>query len=166
MSIVKSFRVGDSGEIHVVNIFSAMGIKAVKNLDSNTRADYDLDCELDGIKFTCEVKNDIMAEKTGNVAFEYFNSKSNKPSGIYGTKADIWIHLLTDDEHIIVCLAPVKTVRKYVKDNAAYRNLKSVGDDNADILLYKVDEVLQLLFKRIDNISNEDAIKLIKKMLK
>lgn len=161
MSIHRSFSIGEAGEKRVISMFTAMGIKAEKNEDKATRADYDLICEYDGEKFTAEVKYDVMSEKTGNVAFEIFNSKSNKPSGVFGTKADLWIHILPDDTNMAICICSVKKIRKYSRDIAPFKILKSVGDANADILLYKVEDVLEHLFDRIDNIDNDKAIKLV-----
>lgn len=161
MSILRSFSIGDAGEKRVISMLNAMGVKAQKNEDKATRADYDLICEYDGREFTAEVKYDVMSEKTGNVAFEIFNSKSNKPSGIFGTKANMWVHILPDGENMAICICSVKNIRKYSRDVAPLKLLKSVGDANADILLYKVEDVLENLFSRIDNIDNEQAIKLI-----
>lgn len=163
MSILRSFATGDRGEKKVISVLSSVGITAVKNEDKDTRADYDLMCEYEEKKFTAEVKYDVMSEKTGNVAFEYFNSKSNKPSGIYGTKADLWFHLLPDGSNIVVCVCKVKKIRDFCRDIAPLKNLKGVGDNNADIMLYTVDTVLEQLFDRLDNISNEQVLKIIKR---
>lgn len=163
MSILKSFETGDRGEKKVISVLSSIGISATKNTDKDTRADYDLEFEYEGKRITAEVKYDVMSEKTGNVAFEFFNSKSNKPSGIYGTKANLWFHLLPDGDNVVVCVCKTKKVRDFCHNEPPLRILKSVGDNNADIMLYKVDVVLENLFDRIDNISNEQILKIIKR---
>lgn len=161
MSIVKSFKIGEVGENRVISMLRSLGISVTKNEDKETREFYDLNCEYKDVKFTCEVKFDVMSEKTGNVAIEVFNSKSNKPSGIFSTKADLWIHVLPDDSNMAVCICSVKKIREYSRNAAPLRILKSVGDDNADIILYTVDSVLKNLFDRIDNVDNEKALKII-----
>jgi hypothetical protein len=41
-----------------------------------------------------EIKNDYMAEKTGNIYLEIFNPYRQQPSGLGATTADRWIHVL------------------------------------------------------------------------
>lgn len=41
-----------------------------------------------------EIKNDYMAEKTGNIYLEIFNPYLQQPSGLGATTADRWIHVL------------------------------------------------------------------------
>lgn len=165
MSMQKSLKIGGIGEDRVINMLRSVGITTSKNDDKETREFYDLACEYDGVNFTCEVKFDVMSEKTGNVAIEVFNSKSNKPSGIFGTKADIWIHVLPDDSNLVVCICSVKKIRQYSREATPFRILKSVGDNNADLILYKVEDVLENLFNRIDNIGNDEILKTVKKLV-
>lgn len=161
MSMLKSLKVGNIGENRVISMLRALGIIVSKNEDKDTRAFYDLICEYDGVKFTCEVKFDVMSEKTGNVAIEIFNSKSNKPSGIFVTKADIWIHILPDDSNLAICICSVKKIKEYSKKEQPLRIIKGAGDNNADIMLYTVENTMENLFSRIDNVDNEKAMKII-----
>ena len=96
MSFVKSKKFGDYAESQVINIFSSLG----KTTPNNT-IDYDILVEFD-IPFTIEVKYDLYAEKSGNIAIEYFNTKKQAASGLYPTKADFWVHYLGQDSVFLI----------------------------------------------------------------
>jgi hypothetical protein len=98
--------------------------------------------------FTTEVKYDVMASKTGNVAIEIRNTKQNKPSGIAGTRADLWCHTLEDE----VWLGNVNEIRLYIAQNKPERTIKNAGDGNATVLLYKKDDIRKV-FVRIDKLN-------------
>lgn len=51
---------------------------------------YDIEAMLDGQRITFEVKNDLMAHKTGNVAIEY--ECRGRASGLATSTADYWIY--------------------------------------------------------------------------
>ena len=75
MPLPKTFGYGTHGEKFVVQVFEQAGISCVKNPDVNTRLEHDLDCKIGRTKFTTEVKFDVMAQRTGNIAIEYHNTK-------------------------------------------------------------------------------------------
>ncbi len=47
-------------------------------------------------KLRLEIKCDALAAKTGNLAVEYWNLELNTPSGILGTTANFWLHLVCE----------------------------------------------------------------------
>lgn len=72
MSFNKDLKIGQSVEVEVGNILASRGFKVVYN-NSNTREDlkrYDLIASKDGIDKKIEVKYDILASSTGNIALE------------------------------------------------------------------------------------------------
>jgi hypothetical protein len=86
-------------------------------------------------ELTFEVKNDVMASRTGNVAVEFHNSKQDKPSGIDRTTALFWTHKLDADIWII----SVAKLREFLKKEIPHRIIIGGGDDNANLYLYKKD---------------------------
>jgi len=114
---------------------------------------YDISCDWDDGDhsqwgFTTEVKYDVMASKTGNVAIEIRNTRQNKPSGIAGTRADLWCHTLEDE----VWLGNVNEILLYIAQNKPTRTIKNAGDGNATVLLYKKDDIRKV-FIRIDKLN-------------
>jgi len=162
----RAFSIGNKGEQAVINFFTQNGIEAVKDEDKTKRYDHDILCKLGKTKFTCEVKFDAMAAKTGNVAIEHHNSKKDEPSGIEITKADIWIHLLKDDNNITIWATNVKTLKDFVKNNEPFKKTTKSGDNNANLMLYKLEAILPI-FIQLDNISQKELVqKSVKSLLK
>jgi len=63
---------------------------------------------------TIEVKYDLQALKTGNVFVEYYNLRSNKPSGISTTEADYYCFAIKDTFHLIKTDVLKNRCRKYI----------------------------------------------------
>jgi hypothetical protein len=74
-----------------------------------------------------EVKNDLMAHKTGNIYIEF--ESRGKPSGLSKTIADYWIYRINhSDFAFIIEVNKLKELcRKFYK---AKKYLKEGGDDN------------------------------------
>lgn len=62
---------------------------------------------------TIEVKHDIRACETGNIFVEYWNHRSDKPSGISTTEATHWAYILCDEQTILMPTAKLKKICKY-----------------------------------------------------
>lgn len=162
----KSLAIGAQGENQLIQVFEQFGIEATKNEDKATREFWDVDCKLGKTKFKVEVKYDWMAQKTGNIAIEYYNSKSCKPSGIEVTKAKIWCHVLQDGSHKTIWLGSVKGMKAFIKQNDPWKNLIGVGDNNACLYLYRESDLLDIVLHRIDVLEQKKAHALIRKLLK
>lgn len=108
----------------------------------------------------CEIKHDIMAEKTGNIAIEFFNSKINKPSGITSSECDIWFHVIGRLKE--VCFTSVELLRKFCRENDPDKIVYRGGDNNSDMMLYKKEKLDSLLIK-LDDV--EDITKCLMSML-
>ena len=164
--MLDSLRIGGIGEDFAVSVFQAGQIEAEKNEDIEQRAFFDLNCKIGRKKFTCEVKYDMMAQKTGNIALEFYNSKSCKDSGIAITKADIWVHVLLDGTNKTMWIASVKELRKFIKDNPPFRTVSNVGDNNACLHLYQEDTLLDVVLHRADMLDEKKLKALVRKLLK
>lgn len=147
--------VGDKGENFVTSKLSNIGVIVEKNNEHEKRYDYDLICKLGTITFYCEVKFDAMASKTGNIAMETHNSKKDMPSGINITKADLWVIVLLEDTGLQAWAASVKDVKEFMVVAKPFKKIKSGGDKNADLSIYKKEDILKI-FSRLDIMTQEE----------
>jgi hypothetical protein len=115
-----------------------MGFKCEWNEDTKKRSDYDLVIVGEA---TVEIKNDLYAAKSGNVAIEYNNPRSGKPSGINITKSDIWCHIIGDEIFVV----KTNTLKQFMECEKALRTVKRAGDGNADLKLYTVEHIKTIL---------------------
>lgn len=141
---------GAEGENRYMQLLGGAGITSVKNEDPKTRLFWDIESTIDGDGFTTEVKNDVRAKETGNIAIEVHNSRQDKPSGLTATKANLWCHIIGGE----VWVAQVTILRAFTETTPPLRKVKRAGDDNADILLYKREVILPAVFKRLDQKSS------------
>lgn len=162
---VQSRYIGKHGEELIRKLLTFSGIECVPNEEYKSKDDYDLICKVDKTKFTIESKYDRYSQKSGNLAIEYYNPKSKKPSGITSTKATIWGLIINDMDYQTIWITKVDTLRDFIKNNKPSKTIESVGDGNASIHLYKVENILPI-FTRIDNLEKEDIVKTIKTLLK
>lgn len=165
MGFPKSLGFGKHGEGFVQQVFEKAGIVCCANEDKETRQDYDLVCKIGRTKFTCEVKFDVMSKHTGNWAIETFNSKSNCPSGLTATKANLWAHILPDGENKTLWITNVKSLIKFCNDVQPLKLVKFGGDKNAVLKIYR-HEVISVIFERMDILSTDIFCNKIIKMIK
>ena len=156
---------GKRGEDLVASILEFGGIECTLNDDVKKNIDYDILCKIGKRKFKVEVKSDYMAEKTGNLAIEYYNTKKDTHSGLYATKAHIWVHCIKDGDNLTVWGTSVKTLKDFVKTETPERIIDSGGDKNASLLLYKDYHILEI-FEQLDNLEEKEIKKAIRKLLK
>lgn len=139
--MLKSLAVGKEAENELVEYLNSIGMRAIINevhadrYDFDVKASYYDDAEMDDFHTTFEVKNDLMAKKTGNIAIEYFNSKQCKPSGIYVTKAKWWVHKIDG----VLWICEVEKLINFTKTEKADKMIVGGGDKNADLFIYRVD---------------------------
>lgn len=86
---------------------------------------------VDGNKCDVEVKSDTRAAQTGNIAIEF--ACSGRPSGIAATKADWWVHFISETEYFII---PVKTLRWLIKKNKWWRMTNGGDGGRAEMYLF------------------------------
>lgn len=136
--IVKDLEDGKNGENRVKKVLEDMGYECEFNSDKKLRSDYDL--IINGIG-TVEIKNDLYSGKSGNVAIEYYNPKSDKPSGINITKSDIWCHIISGTIYVV----KTEDLKNFVNTAKPKRDIKKAGDGNASLKLYTIEHIMTIL---------------------
>jgi len=144
---------GDRAEELVQGVFHSAGLKSERN-QTNQLSGWDIRFwgELNG---TAEVKNDLYERKSGNVAIEYYNPRSCKPSGIAATKSDVWVIVLADQS---VWVASSKELLEYIKSKPCLRDIPIAGDGNASLKLYRREELFGELFSRLDGLPPDGVL--------
>lgn len=161
--MLKSKATGKLAENRLTHLFTAAGGEVER--PTGKFSAYDMRVKLGEHEFTVEVKYDVMAVDTGNIAIEFYNPKSMKASGLEVTTADIWAHCVKDGDNIVVFLCPVEILKKYVRNNPPKRVVHYAGDKNADLMLYDMDAILDAIFVRIDTVLPDKLTSLMGKML-
>lgn len=123
----------------------AQGFSCTDNSEREKLSDYDI--KVVKPEFTIEVKDDIYSAKSGNAAIEYWNSKSNKPSGITVTKSDFWCHIISGEPFVV----KTQVLRDFINITKPKRMLQGAGDGNADIMLYD-SEILKSVMVPLERI--------------
>jgi hypothetical protein len=147
--VKRDLDIGRQAETLVVQIIEYHGGEAQLNDDKKSRSLYDIRAKHFKQNFTIEVKNDVYALKSGNIAIEIFNPKSNKPSGLMVTQATLWVHVLGDE----VWLTSTSKLKNFLNTNKPHRIIDVGGDNNSTMYLYKKDIIIPSIFVRIDNVS-------------
>lgn len=148
MGIRKDMAEGDVAEQKVIALFQKFGFKASKNNDVKTRKFWDIEIERGITKGKIEVKNDKYANRSGNIALEFYNPKSGKDSGIAVTQADLWI-VMVDNE---LWMAGTISLKIFIEKNKPCRIVATAGDGNASLMLYDKNRLFGEVFHRIDDI--------------
>ncbi len=156
---------GENAEDSVAKILSCLwDVYKASDLEKGRFYDWDLSVAqvATGYEvFTVEVKYDEMQAKTGNIAIEFYNSKLDRPSGLSATKADLWCHVLKDSTWI----TSVDKLKKFCEETTPFKSFNYAGDENASILLYKTEDILEI-FERIDKCSKDELTQKINALLK
>lgn len=150
-------------EQRVISLFIREGIPCAKT--DKELLEYDLEFIFEDKKKTAEVKFDMMAAKTGNLAIEYWNSKKDSASGVTATKANIWIVCLLDDVNITIWATTVKMLKRFLSENQPKKIISKGGDNNAELYIYDSSIILPI-FDRLDNLHPGTLQSAIKKVLK
>ena len=99
----------------------------------NPTKDYDISCEVAGKLQTFEVKNELMVEKTGNIAIEF--QCRRKKSGLSITTADFWVEKIRGEFFLI----RTEDLR-YKISHGEYAIVKTGGDPGSGTMFYLVKE--------------------------
>lgn len=166
MSFIQAYKVGQRGEEFVRDLLNEYKMEAELNDNHDERHLYDISAKLGRKKFTLEVKFDMMAQKTGNIAIEFWNSKKNHPSGLSITQANIWAHCLLDGNNLTVWFASVPKLKDFIEHNPPSRIIACGGDNNASLYLYKQETILDKIMFRAETLSERKMKKLIRTLLK
>lgn len=137
-------RVGEIAEKLLIDTLNEFGYNAKKNGDHSKRYEFDVEATINGELVTFEVKFDVMAARTGNIAIEYWNSKKNEPSGLTATKAKYWVHVIEDEEqNKLMYITEVVNLIGFIELNKPKRVIEGGGDNNANLYLYQKEEILK-----------------------
>lgn len=158
---MKELRIGKAGETAVVQLLLDADILAELIEDKATRSYYDIKAMLDN-EFTIEVKNDIYAARSGNVAIEIYNPKSEKLSGLSVTKSDIWAHIVNNEPWFTA----THLLKTFINMNQPKRIIDKAGDGNATIYLYPVDLILPAIFVNMNKKDKKTVQEDIRLLLK
>lgn len=149
MGFKKDKEVGNKAENIVFELLKSFGLSPVYNESKNRDELKGWDIEADGKKY--EVKYDVMAKKTGNLAIEYFNPKTGKPSGIMSTCSDFWIYVVDCGEKYLIYVVSVNKLKNFIDNTKPHRIVEVGGDKNASLMLYKKECILDVVFEVFDN---------------
>jgi hypothetical protein len=153
---------GQEGEREVEKLLRSLGCRRNDGRKKADLAGWDYEFQLGGAR-KCEVKRDAMEAKTSNLALEYFNPKSNRPSGLNATAAEVWFVVL--DNPRTVWGAAVATLKRYVKENKPARTIERGGDDNASLWLYPSPLILRACFRDFTGAGPDKVAKLLRDLL-
>jgi hypothetical protein len=143
MSIKKDLALGKEAEHYLTDMLDDNSISYEKVSHVN-RSLYDINTEYG----TIEVKYDMFAKKSGNIAIEIFNPLTGKHSGVGITEATYWCHIVGDPNNIYI--TKVELLKKYIDEHTPLRVVHEAGDGNATICLYKKEKILEI-FQKIDS---------------
>lgn len=135
-------KVGTSAEDVVAGHLTSLGC-SITDRPTARFDEYDMEVQLpSGEVVTIEVKYDKMQAQTGNLAIEYFNPRSNRPSGILSSLSDFWAFRIDRPEGVwLVCR---KTLLNFISKVKPLRIIERAGDGNAGVMLYECEQILQL----------------------
>jgi hypothetical protein len=89
---------------------------------------YDIEAQApDGSRHHVEVKWDKGYAKTGNLYFEVENTRQRRPSGVMGTTAQLWCHVLGEGAEAL--LLPVPALRTFL-EQGEFRSVNTRGADS------------------------------------
>lgn len=151
-------RVGNKAELLLLLRMEKCGFICEKSQGKNSFWDLRVEFGLDDIFF--EIKYDVMSDRTGNLAVEYFNPKSMKPSGVTITQSDFWVYCLGAASELWI--SSVEDLRNFIKEEKPHRLVDVAGDSNASLMLYRKEHLLQGVFRRLDSISDQEIKDLLR----
>lgn len=162
VSWAKSKSAGDTAETLVIGLFQSLKtVVAERNLDRLVKWDVKVQYPTDTFLF--EIKHDLYHARSGNLAIEFHNNKSGKPSGLEITDADIWIHVLPDP--LVIWATSVANLKIFTKTTVPLKTITGAGDGNACLHIYQDSIILPAIFTRIDNLEPKKLKTCLKKLL-
>ena len=161
MGIGKDLARGKLGEDMLVSLLEKAEMSSERNTAKTKLSFYDVKSTLNDSEITFEVKNDLYASKSGNIAIETYNPVSKKKSGISITKSDFWVHVVEDK----VWIVKTDNLKLFIETHKPLRKIAKAVDGNATIILYKIYDILPKVFKRIDHLSGEEIKETIQRLI-
>ena len=146
-NIRRDLQIGKDGEIDVQRVLQErFGLEIDLN-DAYRTKHYDLIARKTKGPLTFEVKKDLYAARSGNIAVECYNPKANALSGLARTEATFWVHITTNPTEYWISLS--SNLLAYVDRVSPHRIVDFAGDDNATLLLYRKDKICAEAFQNL-----------------
>lgn len=141
---------GWTGEALLKCILGRAGIPVESNPATTLegKAGHDVQFRVNGLPYLAEAKLDKMAAQTGNVALEYWNCRSNTPSGLTSTRSHLWVHIIPAP--LSCYIARISDLQSFVKTEKPLRVISRGGDGNASLYLYEMRHILPRVFFGLD----------------
>lgn len=152
-TFASSVRLGTEAENVFCGLLERAGLTAARNPEKSVRSKmigWDVESAVGGTPFRAEVKFDKMAARTGNIAVEHHNTRSDTPSGIAATTADLWVFVLSGKDGTWV--AATAALKTFVSETEPHKEIFGGGDNNAALKLYRKDVILPAVFRRVDEL--------------
>lgn len=156
MGFIDSLRLGQEAEEKAMSLFRGLGFFCcregcgARGADLVARA-----ATVNGSRgrlWFLEVKRDLWASRSGNLALEYRNPRRDAPSGILSSLADLWVYDLGEEGGLWV--TGTARLRKFFLYEPFVRDVRRGGDGNSSFRLYRKDHMLSV-FRRIDGLQNQ-----------
>ena len=97
------------------------------------------------LSLTIEVKYDLYANKSGNIAIEIFNPKTQKDSGLRVTIAQLWAHIIPTATDNNIWITQTNWLRSYIAETSPTKILVNKYQ-NATLKLYPKEKILHDIF--------------------
>lgn len=105
-----------------------LSCRGCTDIQFNDDGRYDLRYRKAGKRFTLEIKEDLMATTTGNVAIELFSR--GKHSGICSSIADSWCYVIGESLYFI---SRAELLRNLIENG--YRQVRGGDNDSSSLIL-------------------------------
>jgi len=161
VTFYRDLPIGQHGEFLVQQILAKINVDVEFNHDKY----YDIKAKIGKENVLIEVKLDLYAEKSGNIAIEFYNPKTMKFSGINITEANLWAHIVKLNDEYQVWLANVNLLKCFIEAFPAKRIIECGGDNNASLYLYDKDYIFDKVFVRIDNMETNELAENLRKII-
>lgn len=121
---------GHQAELEAIERLKVRFNIGAEDIERSAKKGYDIRIISSGMTF--EVKNDLMAYKTGNLAIEY--ESRGKPTGLAASLADYWIYKFSD----VLWIVSTKQLRKKLFIEERYIKRVIGGDAGSQTKMYLV----------------------------
>ncbi len=109
--------------------------------------------------YKVEIKVDVSAGESGNLCIEYWNNSLNKPSGILGTEANYWLHVVPEAKTLKCYEFKIEELHKAVIEHG---RVTSGGDfGNSCLCLIPVSKASQYASRQFTIELDEKAAALV-----
>lgn len=159
-NFLRSLSAGNKAEAMLQTIFATHGVQTEQ---TTGKEQYDILAKLPSQEVKLEVKYDIRCARSGNIAIEFYNPKSGRPSGIGSTIADLWVHIITKPLSVYITSVPL--LKAYVSSIPPHRLVDCGGDDNSSMYLYKAPAIFGHIFHRIDESPKDEFLQIVSSLL-